>query len=71
MTAELHEKIGEHGAEIASLQRDMTEIKTDLKVIRATLSEARGGWKTVVIIGGVAGAVGAILAKIFPFLPIK
>lgn len=71
MSEEVHLKLGEHGAEIANLQRDMSEIKADLKAIRDTLSEAKGGWKTLMLVAGVAGTAGAILSKIFPFLVVK
>jgi hypothetical protein len=41
----------------------MVELKNDVKSILTTLSEARGGWKTLMLVAGVAGAVGAILGK--------
>ena len=43
-------------------------MREDIRAIRETLSEARGGWKTLMLVGGVAGVMGAVAAKLFPFL---
>jgi len=66
MSEELHEKVGQHGAEIKSLQADMVELKNDVKSILNTLNQAKGGWKTLLLVAGVAGAMGALMAKIAP-----
>ena len=68
MTEEIHRDLGRHEAEIMSLQADMRELKSDVKTILNTLSEARGGWKTLMLIGGIAGAAGALITKVIPFL---
>jgi len=45
--------------------KEMAEIKTTLQNIERTLSEAKGGWKTLMAIGGavslVTGIVGVIV----------
>jgi len=63
MTDELHRDVGRHDAEIASLQREISELRIDVRSILATLAEARGGWKTLMAVGGLAGAVGALATK--------
>lgn len=45
-------------------ERDISEIKDDLKSILTTLNEAKGGWKTLLAVAGMAGAVGAGLLKV-------
>jgi prefoldin subunit 5 len=64
MTDELHRDVGRHDAEIASLQREIAELRTDVRSILTTLAEARGGWKTLMAVGGLAGAVGALATKL-------
>lgn len=64
MTDEMQRDLGRHEAEIESLQSDMRDLKKDVKLILSTLSEARGGWRTLLLVGGVAGAVGAVLGKV-------
>jgi len=53
-----------------ALKIDLDEMKTDLRSIRDTLQQATGGWKTLLLVAGIAGSVGAIAAKVFPWLSI-
>ncbi len=66
----IHHDLGRHDAQIESLQaqvkqlhRDMQAMNATLQEINITLSEARGGWKTLMLVGGIAAAVGATAAK--------
>jgi hypothetical protein len=56
--------LGRHDAEILALKEDVREMRSDLHAIREILAEARGGWRALVMASGVAGAVGAIIAKV-------
>jgi hypothetical protein len=64
-------ELATHAADIEHLQRDvdkimadMEEIKRSIAQISATLSEARGGWKVFMLIGGASGGtVGAALVQ--------
>lgn len=60
MTESTERQLGRHDAEIESLQRDMEELKRDVKSILSVLSEAKGGWKTMMLVAGAAGAMGAL-----------
>jgi len=64
-------ELATHASDIAHLQRDMdklsedmTEIKRCLSSINTTLSEARGGWKMMMMVAGASGAIGAALTQI-------
>lgn len=59
-------EIATHGAEIKHIQDDldsiaaeMIEVRKALAEINKTLSEAKGGWKVLMMIGGAGGAVGS------------
>ena len=63
-----------HDVQIAVLQteldhvrKDMDEVKGDLKVIRETLQQAKGGWKTLMLVAGISSTVGALIAKVAPW----
>lgn len=58
-------------ADISNLQVDVRELKSDVKTILETLNTARGGWKTLLMVAGVAGAMGAFIAKVAPFIPVR
>ena len=65
-------ELATHASNIEHLQEDMdkmikemAEIKTTLQNIEKTLSEAKGGWKTLMAIGGgvslITGIIGVII----------
>lgn len=57
--------------EMEAMQRSMKELKDDVRIIRDTLLHAKGGWKTLLLVAGLASTVGAVLAKVAPFLTVK
>lgn len=68
----MNRELGRHGAQIDGLEARMARVETKLDRVLAVLSEARGGWKTLILVGAIAGAVGAGLGKIaavFGWLP--
>ncbi len=77
MTPTEQQQLGALVADVANLKDDMAEAKDDRKAMRAdvlaireTLAEARGYWKMGLMIAGLAGAVGALIAKVVAWLPI-
>jgi len=54
--------------QVENLKSEVDELKADTKAILAQLSEAKGGWKTLMAVAGLAGAVGAGLAKASQFV---
>lgn len=64
MSTEMHRDLGRHDAQIEALQQqvdrlhaDMTSVLSELRTINKTLSEAKGGWKTLIAVGAIASAV--------------
>ena len=64
-------ELATHASDIAHLQSDMDkmaadmeEIKKTLASIHTTLSEAKGGWKVLMLAGGASAAAGAGLMQI-------
>lgn len=69
---ELQREIGRHDAQIEALQNEVKSLHADLKTaleqlasIQQTLAEARGGWKTMMWLGGLSAAVGGLVVKVF------
>lgn len=63
-------EIATHSADIRHIQEDMDRVIEQMKAmqitltdISATLSEAKGGWRVLMMVGGVSGAVGAFIVK--------
>lgn len=64
-------ELATHAADIEHLQRDMdklvasvAEMQKMLSGIDKTLSEAKGGWKMLLAVGGFAGVIGAGLMQL-------
>lgn len=65
-------ELATHSADIRHLQadmdkmtKDMEEIKDAIREISKTLSEAKGGWRMFMMIGGVGATVGAAASWLF------
>ena len=52
-------------ARIEIMQQEVTELRSDVRTLLNFISEAKGGWRMLMISAAVAGAVGAGLAKVF------
>lgn len=68
-SVEMIKDIAVHDVEIKHLQDDMdrmvkemAEIKKSLAAIESTLSEAKGGWRTLVMVGGAAASFGGAVS---------
>jgi prefoldin subunit 5 len=63
-------ELATHANDIEHLQQDMdklvqemAEVRKSLQSIQSTLSEAKGGWKVLMLIGGSAGTLGAAITQ--------
>lgn len=65
------ERIAVLEVQVEGLQKTLDGVSLDVRTIRDTLSQARGGWKTLMLVAGLASTVGALLTKILPFLFVK
>lgn len=57
------ERIAVLETQFAAMQRDTAEMAADVKAILATLHEAKGGWRMILVFAGSAGLVGAFLGR--------
>lgn len=49
--------------QVSQLEREMKEIKGDIKFIRQKLDQATGGWKVMMMVGGASAALMGLLLK--------
>lgn len=57
----IHETLGDHGARIKRIEKDLHEMKGDVRAIRDVVVQTKGGWKVVTFVIACAGAVGAVV----------
>jgi hypothetical protein len=60
--------LGRHDEAIETLKNEVTALRGDIAEIKQILATAKGSWKTLIAVGGIAGAGGAGLFKILAML---
>lgn len=63
MSDELHRDVGRHDEAIETLKSEVAAMRAQLNRIESTLSQTKGGVRTLIAVGSIAGAVGAALMK--------
>jgi hypothetical protein len=66
LLALLQRDLAKAEARIEILQQEVVALRTDVRTLLTFISEAKGGWRMLMISAAVAGAVGGIMAKLFP-----
>lgn len=66
--SEYERELGEMTAKIHHLETTVNEMSKDLREIRDTLLQAKGGWRTVMMVAGISAAIGGVMVKIVPLL---
>ncbi len=68
MSQELHRDLGRHDEAIETLKSEVTALRADIAEIKELLSQTKGGVRTLIAVGSIAGAIGAAIAKGFTML---
>jgi len=61
-------EFGKLEARLDTLEREMREIRSDMKYVRDAISQAKGGWKSVawlIAVSGIFGALSGWLLQVF------
>lgn len=66
--AQLHRDIGQLQARVAGLEAQMAQQLKILAEMQRTLSEARGGWRALMWLGGAGAALGAAVTSLVTWL---
>jgi hypothetical protein len=64
-------EFGRLEAEVKALNKSVEAMSADLKAVRSALDAAGGGWRVLVAVGAISGAVSAAAVKILPALPLR
>ena len=67
ITVVLHNDVARM-AEIQELKRRVGNVEALMSDVHKIVTEARGGWKTLLAVGGASAAVGAAVAKVVAYL---
>ena len=61
MSEEIQRTLGAHDADIANLKKSVEKIAEDVSAIRSAVDQGTGGWKALMWIVSVSGAIGGAL----------
>jgi len=62
-------ELGNMEARIALLEKELSEVRKDTRKILSTLSEAQGGWKTLMMVSGFSATLGGFISSLFLYFP--
>jgi hypothetical protein len=65
------QEFGKLQATVTALERDMSEMRADVRVIRDAITEARGGWRTLLMVGGAAATAASGLTWLLNHVTFK
>ena len=55
--------LGRLEARMDSVETALKGLSIDMKSVNATLNQAKGGWRTLMLVIGISATVGALVAK--------
>lgn len=61
------ERIAVLETKVDLLTDTVKEMAKDVRVTNETLSQAKGGWRLFMMVGGFSAAVGAFIGKFLPY----
>jgi len=64
-------EFGRLEAEVKALTKSLETVAADMKAVRSTLDAAGGGWRVLIAVGTISGAISAMAVKLIPFLPLR
>jgi len=59
--ANIDREIGEVSARLTALERDMAELRDDIKWMRDQVQQSKGGWRTIAFLISASGILGAFV----------
>lgn len=70
MTPDERDRLSKLEVEVTIMKDTLGDIRKDTREVRDVVLNAKGGWKTLVVVGGIAGTIGAIFGKLASILHI-
>lgn len=69
MSENIEISVAKMEVQVENLEKDMADVKRDVKAIRTTLDKVDGSWKMLLVVGGFSAAVGGFVTKILSAWP--
>lgn len=62
--SQIHRDIGRLEGQVRAMESQIVDMKTKIDVMHEAITTAKGGWKTLLWVGGASASLGALVAKI-------
>jgi len=59
--AEIDRELGELSARLKTLEREMNEMREDIRWMRDQVQQSKGGWRTIAFLISASGILGAVM----------
>ena len=59
--AEIDRELGELSARLKTLEREMSEMRDDIRWMRDQVQQSKGGWRTIAFLISESGILGAVV----------
>ena len=66
--AELDRELGRLDGKVDQIERDLAEMKSDLREVRDIVVRAGGGWRALLYVAGAAAFLGGLVVSILAWL---
>lgn len=64
---DIHRELGALSARVSALEKDIEEMRIDIKQVVKFVTETKGGWKYLWGIVGLAASLGTVAGAIFTY----
>lgn len=68
MTPEERDRLTKVEVKVETIDETLREVREDVRALRSMAENAKGGWRTLMIVGGIGTAIGGALVKFVPMV---
>jgi len=68
MTEGVQRDLGRLEAQMENVADKLNKLEVQVEIISRTLSEAKGGWKMLMLVSGASATIGGLIAKFAPYI---
>lgn len=68
MTPDERDRLTKVETKVEGIEEIVAEIRDDVKALSEMAHNAKGGWRTLMIVGGIGTAIGGALVKFVPLV---
>ena len=68
MSESLHRDLGRLEGQMGAIDKRLGKIEDDMKEVLTTLQQAKGGWRTLIMVGSACAALSSAITAVWVYL---